>query len=81
VHLNLVTALADDHRRSCSCDGVTGQPLQLCRNCLARQNWRPHISRNFKSVRHGANWLARTWSWTPAAATSLLRIIAKVARS
>jgi hypothetical protein len=82
VHPNLIAALAGDHRRSCPCGAVTGQPRRLCRYCLARQTWRRHITRHFRSaVRHLADRLARAWSWTPDAAASLFGIIAKAARS
>jgi hypothetical protein len=81
VHPSLIAALAEDRRSCCPCGAVTGQPLQLCRNCLAGMMWRRHISRRFQSVGwHRANRLARAWSWTIATAAYLLRI-AKVARS
>jgi hypothetical protein len=59
VHPNLIAALADDHRRSCPCGAVTGQPRQPCRHCLARQTWRRHIGLHPRSaVRHPPGSLA-----------------------
>ena len=82
MHPNLIAALVEDRRKSCRCGAVTGQPYQPCRQCLARMVWRRHTSRRSQSaVRRPADRQTRAWAWVFAAATSMLRIIGKGARS
>lgn len=80
MHPNLIAALFEDRRKSHPSGAVTGQPNHPCRRCLARLVWRGHTDRPPRSaVRRPAD--RQTRAWAAAAATSMLRIISKGARS
>ena len=82
MHPKLIAALVEDRRKSCLCGAVIGQPDHLCHQCRVRQAWRRHTSRSPRSaVRRPADRQTRAWAWAFAAATSMLRIISKGARS
>ena len=82
MHPDLIAALAEDHRKSCPCGAVNGQPGGLCRECLARTVWRRRISRPARhAVRRRSDRPARGRAWVFAVAASMLRTIGKGAKS
>ena len=82
MHPNLIAALAEDRRKSCPSGAVTEQPHHPCRKCLARLVWRRHTSRPPRSaLQRPAGRQTRARARIFAAATSMLRIISKGARS
>jgi hypothetical protein len=82
VHPNLIAALAEDRRKSCPCGGVARQLHSPCRKCRTRLAWRRHTRRPPWGVRRrSVDRQTRASAWVVAAATSVLRVIGKEARS
>jgi hypothetical protein len=82
VHPDLIAALAEDRRKSCPCGAVNGQPGGLCRKCLTRMAWRRHISQPTRHrARSRSDRQARGPAWIFAVAASMLRTIARGAKS
>jgi hypothetical protein len=82
MHPNLIAALVDDRRNSCLCGAITNHLHRPRRKCLARISWRRQLNQGpRREARHRANPQARTWPWTLATITSILRIIGKGASS
>jgi hypothetical protein len=80
VHPDLIAALAEDRRKSCSCGAVDGQPGRLCRECLNRKVWRRRISRLARHAVRRSDRPARDRAWIFAVAASTLRTTGKGAK-
>jgi hypothetical protein len=82
VYPNLIAAVVEDRRRSCRCGLATSQLHEPCRRCYARISWRRRTNQRSQSVgKNEAKRRARAWTWVLAMAASVLRVLAKGARS